>query len=140
MGNVHELQIEAITDNLPQVLAFVEEKMEAINCPPDVMVQLDIAVEEIYVNIAHYAYHPGKGPATIRVEVIEDPLSVELTFIDQGVPYDPLAKEDPDITLDLDDREIGGLGIFMVKESMDKVEYEYKDGRNILRIGKTIQV
>ena len=104
-----------------------------------VQIQINIAVEEIFVNIAHYAYNPEVGPATIRVEILEDPLAVSLTFIDQGTPYDPLAKEDPDVTLAADERTIGGLGIFMVKKSMDDVKYEYKEGSNILTIVKKFE-
>ena len=100
--------------------------------------QIDIAVEELFVNIAHYAYNPEVGPVTIRVEVQKEPLAVTVTFIDHGVPYDPLAKEDPDITLSAEERQIGGLGIFMVKKSMDDIAYEYKDGQNILYIKKKI--
>jgi anti-sigma regulatory factor (Ser/Thr protein kinase) len=76
------------------------------------------------------------GEATVRVEVIEDPLAVVITFIDKGVPYDPLAKADPDITLSAEERDIGGLGVYMVKKSMDDIIYEYKDGQNILKIKK----
>ena len=77
--------------------------------------------------------------ATVRVEVVEEPLSVVITFIDQGVPYDPLAKLDPDVTLSAEEREVGGLGIYIVKKSMDEITYEYKEGRNILRIRKELQ-
>ncbi len=133
-----ELYIEAKDENLNQVLAFVDEQLEAYDCPMKTQMQVDIAVEEIFVNIAHYAYEPSKGSATIRAEVTEDPLSVSLTFVDNGTPYDPLAKEDPDITLTAEDRQIGGLGIFMVKKSMDDISYEYKDGQNILTIKKNL--
>ena len=72
------------------------------------------------------------------MELSEEPLSVVITFIDNGVPYDPLRKNDPDTTLSAEEREIGGLGIYMVKKSMDGVEYEYKDGQNILKIIKNL--
>lgn len=130
-----ELEIEATVDNLGKVIDFVNEQLEQVGCSMKAQMQIDIAVEEIYVNIAHYAYHPT-GPATIRVELEQEPLSVILTFIDHGVPYDPLAKEDPDLTLSAEERPIGGLGIFMVKKSMDHVAYEYKDGKNILTLKK----
>ncbi len=136
MSSKEELEIEAVVENLPRVLDFVNCNLENKDCPQNVRVQIDIAVEEIFVNIASYAYQPGKGPACIEVEVKDDPLSVELTFIDGGVQYDPLAKDDPDISMSVDEREIGGLGIFMVKQTMDYVEYEYVNGRNILRIKK----
>jgi anti-sigma regulatory factor (Ser/Thr protein kinase) len=95
-------------------------------------------VEEIFVNIAHYAYKPGVGSATIRTEVHEDPLSIELIFIDGGVPYDPLAKEDPDVSLPADQRQIGGLGIFMAKKVMDTMDYRYENGQNVLTMTKKI--
>ncbi|MCR4813865.1 MAG: ATP-binding protein [Lachnospiraceae bacterium] len=133
-----ELTIEAKVANLQDVLAFVDEQLEAHNCPMREQMQLDVAVEELFVNIASYAYNPEVGPATILVQTEGDPLSVIITFVDHGVPYDPLAKEDPDITLSADERQIGGLGIFMVKKSMDEVVYRYEDGKNILSIKKQI--
>ncbi len=133
-----ELLVEATDDNLAKVLEFVDEQLEAYDCPMKTQIQVDIAVEEVFVNISHYAYDSSVGPATIRCEVTKDPLSVTLTFVDQGMPYDPLAKEDPDVTLSADDRQIGGLGIFMVKKSMDDVSYQYKDGQNILTIKKNL--
>ena len=133
-----ELTLQASLEKLDEVLAFVEENLEKNDCPMKVLMQVQIAVEEIFVNIAHYAYDSEQGTATIRVEVGGDPFQVIITFIDQGVPYDPLQKEDPDVTLSAEDRQIGGLGIFMVKKSMDDVKYEYKDGKNILTISKKI--
>ena len=133
-----ELIIEASTENWDTVREFVEEQLQAYDCPMGTMIQVEIAVEEVFVNIASYAYNPEVGPATIRCDVTEDPLSVTLTFLDNGIPYDPLAKEDPDITLSAEERQIGGLGIFMVKQSMDDVKYEYKNGQNILTIKKNI--
>ena len=91
-----ELTLQAVTENLDQVLAFVEENLEEWECPLKVLMQVQIAVEEIYVNIAKYAYKTEAGEATIRVEVKGEPRQVCITFVDQGVPYDPLAKEDPD--------------------------------------------
>lgn len=136
-GNtMQELVIEAVIENLDRVLAFVDTNLEAHDCPPKVQMQLDIAVEEIFVNIAHYAYQPGTGDAVIRMDITEDPQTVVLTFSDRGVPYDPLKKEDPDVTLSAEERQIGGLGIYMVKKSMDEVTYVYEDGQNILTIKK----
>lgn len=133
-----ELNVEAKDENLQQVLDFVNEQLEAFACAPQVQFQVEVAVEEIFVNISHYAYNPEVGPATIRAEVSKEPLAVTLTFMDHGVPYDPLAKPDPDISLSAESREIGGLGIFMVKKSMDDISYEYKDGQNILTIKKNL--
>lgn len=133
-----ELDIRAEKQNLPQVLDFVNKELDKHNCPKRIVTQIDIAVEEIFVNIASYAYDPNIGPALIRTEIKGEPLSVYISFIDNGKPYDPLAKPDPDVTLPLMKRKIGGLGIFMVKKSMDDVVYEYKDGQNILTITKAL--
>ena len=133
-----ELTIAAKVENIEAVTNFVNEQLEALDCPMKAQMQIDIAIDELFGNIAHYAYNPEIGKATVRVEVIEDPLAVTITFIDNGVPYDPLAKADPDTTLSAEEREIGGLGIYMVKKSMDEITYEYKDGQNILTIKKKI--
>lgn len=134
-----ELTIAAKIENIEAVTDFVNEQLEALDCPMKAQMQIDIAIDELFSNIAHYAYNPEIGQATVRVEVIEDPLAVTITFIDNGVPYDPLAKADPDTTLSAEEREIGGLGIYMVKKSMDDITYEYKDGQNILAIKKNLQ-
>ncbi len=134
-----ELTIEAMPEKIPVITAFVDEQLEQLDCPARAQAQIDIAIDELFSNIVHYAYHPEIGWATVRVEVAEEPLSVVITFIDQGVPYDPLAKLDPDVTLSAEEREVGGLGIYIVKKSMDEITYEYKEGRNILRIRKELQ-
>lgn len=129
-----ELIIEALTDNLSEVIAFVDEQLESADCPMKTQMQIDIAVEEIFVNIAHYAYMNKAGSVTIKSELTSS--AFEITFIDKGVPYDPLAKPDPDVTLSAEERQIGGLGIFMVKKSMDEVKYQNIDGQNILTLVK----
>ena len=133
-----ELTIAATVENIETVTNFVNEQLEALDCPIKAQMQIAIAIDELFGNIAHYAYNPEIGKATVRVEVIEDPLAVTITFIDNGVPYDPLAKADPDTTLSAEERDIGGLGIYMVKKSMDDITYEYKDGQNILKIKKKL--
>ena len=133
-----ELTITATVENIETVTNFVNEQLEALDCPIKAQMQIAIAIDELFGNIAHYAYNPEIGQATVRVEVVEDPLSVVITFIDNGVPYDPLAKADPDTSLSAEERDIGGLGIYMVKKSMDEIAYEYKDGHNILKIKKNL--
>ena len=135
---MREMDIAATLENLDTVMAFVDQQLEEVGCSMKAQMQIDIAVEEVYVNIAHYAYNPEIGGVTIRVQIEEEPLAVILTFIDKGKPYNPLAKEDPDVTLAVEDRQIGGLGIFMVKKSMDNVSYEYNEGRNILTLKKKL--
>lgn len=133
-----ELTVEATVESIPVITEFVDEQLEQFDCPMKAQAQIDIAIDELFSNIVHYAYNPGTGLATVRVEVVEEPLSVIITFIDQGVPYDPLAKADPDVTLSAEEREIGGLGIYIVKKNMNEITYEYKDGKNILKIRKEI--
>lgn len=133
-----ELTIAATVENIGAVTDFVNEQLEALGCPVKARMQINIAIDELFGNIAHYAYHPKIGDATVRVEVIQEPLSVVITFIDQGVPFDPLKNEDPDTGLSAEERDIGGLGIFMVKKSMDEISYVYKDGKNILSIRKQL--
>ena len=136
---MRELVIEADRSNMPQVQAFIDEQLEEIDCPLMTQTVIDIAVEELFVNIASYAYDSGIGMAVVQVTVHEDPLSVGITFIDNGRQDDPLAKADPDTTISsAKQRKKGGLGIFMVKKSMDNVNYEYKDGKNILTIKKNL--
>ena len=135
---MNEFVIEATRENLPKVISFVNEHLEAADCNMRTQIQIDIAVEELFINIASYAYDPEIGTAVVQVTVTDEPLSVEITFIDNGRQYDPLAKDDPDITLPINKRKKGGLGIFMVKNSMDDIHYEYADGKNILTIKKNL--
>ena len=135
---INDLTVDATIENIPVVTAFVEKHLEQYDCPVKAQMQINIAIDELFSNIAQYAYKSGAGKATVRVEVKEEPLAVIITFIDNGTPYDPLAKADPDVTLSAEDREIGGLGIFMVKKTMDEINYEYKNGQNILTIKKNI--
>ena len=133
-----ELDIIAVLENLDTVLQFVDTHLEQADCSPKIQMQIDLAVEEIFVNIANYAYHPETGPATVRVEVRPDGSAVTITFIDHGVPFDPLAKEDPDVTLPSEQRKVGGLGVFLVKQNMDDIQYEYLNGSNILTLKKEL--
>ncbi len=135
---VPELTVEAKDENLAQVMAFIDGQLETLDCPPKAQMQIDVAAEEIFVNIAHYAYAPETGPATIRVETAPEQRTVTITFLDGGVPYDPLAKPDPDVTLSAEERQIGGLGIYMVKKSMDEVQYEYRNGQNVFMMKKAL--
>lgn len=133
-----EITVAATLDNLARVQEFIEVELESCGCPRKAMMQIAVAVEEIYVNIAHYAYHPSVGEATVRCVVGGEPLQVTIQFLDSGKPFDPLEKPDADITLPAEEREIGGLGILMVKKCMDDVQYEYRDGCNILTLKKQL--
>ena len=133
-----ELRVDATVENIEKVTDFVNERLTQLNCPIKAQMQINIAIDELFGNIAHYAYNPKTGSSIVRIEVLQEPLSVVVTFIDNGKAYNPLAREDPDVALAAEEREIGGLGIYMVKKSMDEISYEYKDGQNILRIKKKI--
>ncbi len=133
-----ELNIEAKVENIPEVTEFIDARLDEIGCPTKIKMQMNIAIDELFGNIARYAYNPEVGPATVRVEVEDEPTAVVVTFLDHGKPYDPFSREDPDVTLSADERSIGGLGFFMVKKLMDDVKYEYKNGQNILSVKKNI--
>lgn len=130
------ITVPASMDQLDTVQAFVSERLEQYDCPMKAMMAIEIAVEEIFVNIASYAYRPEVGEATVCCEVNEEPLEVTIQFLDHGKPFNPLDKDDADISQEaLLERE-GGLGILMVKKSMDSVAYSYENGKNILTIQK----
>lgn len=131
-----EMTIAAAVENIDVVTDFVNRELEALECPLKPRMQIDVAIDELFGNIARYAYSPERGEATVRIEVEKDPLAVVITFIDSGKPFDPLLRADPDVTLSADERDIGGLGIFVVKKTMDSIDYEYREGHNILRIRK----
>ena len=132
------LTVEAVPKKLEHVLAFVDERLEALACPLKTQTLIDLAVDEIFSNIANYAYSPQTGQVTVCFRELTSPPAAEIVFIDSGVPYNPLEKEDPDVTLELEDRPIGGLGIYLVKKTMDAVRYEYVNGQNTLHIVKAL--
>ena len=131
-----EVTLEAAEENLDEVLRFVEDALENTGCSLEDQRQIAIAVEEVFINLVSDAYKPCRGDTTLRLDVSQDPAEVTITFIDHGVPFDPLAKEDPDINLPAKQRKVGGLGIFVVKNLMDDVFYEYRNGQNILTMKK----
>jgi len=129
--SMEELFIEADVDNMDAVLDFVGSRLE--DCHPKVRNQIAMAVDEVFSNIARYAYCPKRGGAKVRIAV-DDDITVE--FEDSGVPYNPLFAEAPDTSLSAEEREVGGLGIFMVKNIMDSVEYRRDGNKNILTVKK----
>ena len=130
------LVIEALQENLPRVTEFVDAFLEERDCPMKTQMLIDLCVEEIFVNIAGYAYPDRTGAVEIRIT--EENGVVTLVFTDSGTPYDPLQKTDPDVTLSAEEREVGGLGIFLVKKNMDTVSYRYEDEKNVLTLTKAI--
>ena len=138
MGVEKELRLSACDENMGAVLAEVEELLAQASCDETAKMQIMMAAEELFVNIAHYAYGGKPGEAVLTMEILQNPERFHMIFRDRGIPYNPLEHEDPDITLPADEREIGGLGIFLIKNTMDKMEYGYQDGWNVLSIEKRI--
>ena len=131
-----KIRVAATKENLETVTAFLDEILDEKDCPLKVRLQIDLALEEMYINIANYAYTPKIGEMELRVAFDEAGRELTLVLIDSGIPYDPLAKKDPDVTLSADKRKIGGLGIYLVKKTMDSMMYERRDGRNIVTMKK----
>ena len=129
---VRELLIEADKEKLPEVSDFLEGYLEELGCPMATIIQTSVAVEEIFVNIASYAYGEDGGDVRFTLDVPEEGNGIVITVRDSGMPYDPLSREDPDVTLPAEQRSVGGLGIYMVKQSMDELSYAYEDGQNVL--------
>jgi len=130
---MNEIILEAKTDNIDKVMDFINEQLG--DCPMKVRNKIEIAVDEIFSNIANYAYQPEVGGVTVRVAVDSD---ISIEFEDSGFAYDPLSKDDPDVTLPVGERKVGGLGVFMVKKIMDSVEYRREGDKNILTIQKSL--
>ena len=132
---------EATDENLEAVNDFIHAQIKPFSCQSQTLFQIDLAVEEIFVNISHYAYSPDKGMVQIECsaeKTADASAKLTVSFTDRGKAFNPLAKPDPDITLSVEEREIGGLGIFLTKKYMDSVLYERKDNQNILTFTKTI--
>jgi anti-sigma regulatory factor (Ser/Thr protein kinase) len=132
-----ELTIDARVGNLNMVIRFISERLEAAGCSMKQQAQMTIAAEEVFVNIARYAYDRRSGGATVRISVGDDIL---VEFEDSGKPYNPIDRSDPDIAADVESREVGGLGVFMVKKLMDSVEYRREKGKNVLTLRKSLVV
>ena len=133
-----EWTFEASVDRIPWLTDQINELLEGLDCPMKAQMQIDVALDELLANIASYAYTTGKGEVTVRFDFDPDSRTVAITFIDSGIAYDPNAKPDPDVTLKVEERDVGGLGIFLVKKTMDDMKYVRRDGHNILTISKRI--
>lgn len=132
-----EITVRAAPEQIDAVMDFVNQQLDALSCPEEARVDLDVAVDELLSNIIRYAYGPGTGTVTVRVETREEPMTVILTFVDRGVPFDPLAEERPDTTsLPTRERPMGGLGLYLVRSLVDEIAYARRDGRNELTIRK----
>ena len=133
-----EKVFSASKDSLSEVMAFTEECLESFDCPMKSSMAICVAVEEIFVNIASYAYGDGTGEAHLAFGFDENERLMTLVVTDEGIPFNPLEKAEPDITLSAAERDIGGLGIFITKKTMDTVSYKNENGRNILTMTKKI--
>lgn len=133
-----EITVDAMIENMNTVTAFVDDFLNQIACPMKSRIQINIVIDEIFGNICHYAYKDSVGAVTVRVESGNTPEAVFLTFTDNGIPYNPLDTEDPDITLSSEERKIGGLGIYLVKKNMDEMKYEYVNQQNRLWMEKRL--
>ena len=128
----------AKTEMLSDVLGFIEQTLGNFECSMKIQTAICVAIEEVFVNVAHYAYPDIEGEVTFHIGFDEETRVVTFCMTDNGVPFDPLKKREPDITLSAEEREIGGLGIFIAKKTMDKVSYAYENGKNILTMMKEI--
>lgn len=137
-NTMKEMSFEAVLTNIPEVTAFIDAELEAVDCGIKTQMQLDVAIDELFTNISSYAYGTEVGVATVRFDFDEQSRMASVTFIDTGVPFDPTRRSDPDITLSAEERPIGGLGIYLVKKTMDDVSYRWEDGKNILTIRKKV--
>ncbi len=135
---MREMTVAADKENLPLVTAFINEILNENNCPGMTRNQLDVATDEIFSNIAKYAYGAEGGQVCAQIDIQEDPKTAVIRFFDRGKPFNPLAISDPDTTLPLIKRPIGGIGSYMLKKTMDKVQYEHRDGQNTLLIRKKL--
>jgi serine/threonine-protein kinase RsbW len=126
-------------ENLEKVVGFVNNQLDNLDVPIKKLFQLELALEEAYVNIARYAYGDKEGEILISSQVEEDPLQITIQFIDIGIHYNPLKNEDPDISLNTEEKEIGGWGILLIKKNVDYMGYEYREGKNILTIQKKLK-
>ncbi len=132
--NQKEKSFPARNEELPQVMGFIEEELKKAKCPTRTAKRILLCVEELFTNVASYAYPDGGGEVSFAITCRNKMMTLRRS--DSGIPFDPLKKEDPDVTLPAEERQIGGLGIFIVKKTMDDVHYEYKDGKNILSMKK----
>ena len=134
MNKTFPAKVEALSD----VLGFVDQVLESYECPMKIQTAICVAIEEVFVNVAHYAYGEREGDMTLSIGFDEESRNITFRMTDKGVPFDPLKKPDPDITLSADKREVGGLGIFIAKKTMDSIGYAYENDENVLTMIKKI--
>ena len=136
---MRELTTEAVTENLQSVMDFVNDSLSDKGCSAKTLYQMELVLEEIFINIASYAYEGDERPVVLSIDFEEEPLAAVVTFKDKGAPYNPLSRDDPNLALKLENREIGGLGIFLVKKNVDAIWYEHVNGENVLSFRKILR-
>lgn len=135
-----EKEFVAKKEELPNVISFIEYELEKFEFNTKIIMQFNLIIEELFVNIANYAYKDKEdGKCKIMIDYNKEKQKVILSLEDNGIKFNPLEKEDPDTSLSVEDREIGGLGILLVKKNMDNIEYKYEDNKNILILSKNVK-
>ncbi len=137
-GTYEELKLEAKPECIMTLQAFVSKKLDSMDCTQKDRSQINVAIDELYGNIANYAYDGGEGEVIAGVLCDPEENMIEITFKDRGVKFNPLETKEPDVSLPARKRRIGGLGILVVKKTMDDMTYEYRDGQNILTIKRYV--
>ena len=135
----HEKTMQASLESIPEITGWVDQLLTKAGCTVKARRQIDVALDEILSNIARYAYPDGEGSMTVEIDMDEETGLLCLTFRDEGIPFDPLGKEEPDVTLGVRERAVGGLGIFLVKKMMDKVSYRREGKEKILSLYKKVK-
>ena len=133
--NMEEIILKSNMEDLDLLLLKIEELLEDKGVPMKSKLQLELVIEELFVNICNYAYEQ-EGEIKIQYGLLENPLRITMNIIDNGMEFNPLNKEAPDLTLDADQREIGGLGLTIVRKNVDEIDYSYENNQNILTIEK----
>ena len=134
-----EKEFVAEVSELPNVIKFVEGELEKFDFETKLIMQFNLVVEELFVNIASYAYKENEnGKCKISIEYDQSKQQVQLSFEDSGIKFNPLEKENPDTNIPAQDMKIGGLGILLVKSTMDNIDYKYEDNKNILILSKNV--
>ncbi|MDR0913009.1 MAG: ATP-binding protein [Methanobrevibacter sp.] len=140
-----EIFLSANSQELDRLLNFLNDNLSQINLSLPIQMQLELVIEEIFINIVNYAFtddlkdNSTQNRIFVGIELKNNPLKVIIIFKDDGIQFNPLKHEDPNISMDIDNREIGGLGILLVKKNVDKIEYKYENGKNILTLEKNIK-
>lgn len=137
---MNEIVVPAKIENLQKVLDFINNELKSVEHNIKELLQLELSIEEAYVNIAKYAYKSDDGKVIIRFNIEKNPLQITVQFIDSGTPFNPLKNEDPDISLKTKEKKIGGLGILLIKKNVDDIAYEFNNGNNILTIQKKLNI